>query len=70
MKVIFNKIENKKLILDLENFKCINFLCMIREYMLCMVLFNVFIGFFLKYFIFRIIVFMNDFRNYYILIWI
>lgn len=25
MKVIFNKIENKKLILDLENFKCINF---------------------------------------------
>lgn len=25
MKVIFNKIENKKLILDLENFKCIKF---------------------------------------------
>lgn len=68
MKVIFNKIENKKLILDLENFKCIKFFMYDKRiYVWCYLMYL--LGF-LKYFIFRIIVFMNDFRNYYILIWI
>lgn len=46
MKVIPNKTENKKSILDLETSKCINFLCTIREHMLRTVSPYVFIGFF------------------------
>lgn len=68
MKVIPNKTENKKSILDLENSKCINFFMHDKRTHATSP--YVFIGvFFKKHLTFRIIVFMNDLRNHHILTW-
>lgn len=67
MKVIPNKTENKKTILDLENSKCIKFFMHDkRTHARCHLMYL--LGF-LKHLTFRIIVFMNDLRNHHTLTW-
>lgn len=70
MKVIPNKTENKKSILDLETSKCIKFFMHDkRTHATHGVTLCIYWVFFLKHLTFRIIVFMNDLRNHHILTW-